>query len=71
LNFDFIAKYSDKIVEIIGYVLGEKDLKFIKRNLSNKDLFSVIVEIIPLMDIQSFMTTITLMRNKVSLKNGK
>lgn len=69
LNIDYIAKYSDIILKIVALILKEKNIQFLRNNLSNKDLLNMLLDIFGMIDFQSFTSTIALLRNKASLKS--
>lgn len=68
-NINIIAEHGYKIAQIIGILLYEKNIKFIMTNLDNKDGFQIMSILFEFIDYQSFMSTIALVRNSVSLEN--
>ena len=67
-NIEYVAKYSETLIEVISILLKEKDKEFLKNNLSNSDIFAIILEMLGMVDFQAFTTTIVLTRNKTSLQ---
>ena len=75
-NEDFYAEaiklagnHCDKLIKVTGIVLEEKNLKLLKRNLTNDCLLKLYFKIVEVSNFGDFMSTITLIRKKVSLKN--
>lgn len=70
-GLEIIESHTDKFAEIISILLNERNKQFLKKNLSNKDISEIIMQFFGMVDLQSFATATTLVRNKVGLMNNK
>lgn len=70
-GLEIIESHTDRFVDIISILLNERNKKFLKMNLSNKDISDIIMQFFGMIDLQSFATATTLIRNKVGLMNNK
>ena len=68
LSVNFTAKYTEIMIDIISILLRTNKKSILRRNLMNKDIFEIYVQMLAMIDYQSFMTSTALIRSKVGLK---
>jgi len=70
-NIELVAEHTEDILEVICILLKTNDKKFLLKNLSNQDMFAIVVDMLAMIDLQAFTSTIVLTRNKTSLKKSE